>query len=208
MQMIESVDANTLEIAVDEQSAEMKATDLKAEVHPVEAISEEQTARKIEAALLTADRAIGPARLAEALDGISAKQVSQAVSQLNEEYEKTNRSFRIETVAGGWKMMTLQEYGPLLKALKKKSSKSRLSPAAMEALAIVAYRQPVLRAQIESIRGAASGEVLRGLMDVHLVKIAGRAEEIGRPILYGTTKTFLEVFGLSSLEDLPKVEGQ
>jgi segregation and condensation protein B len=83
---------------------------------------------------------------------------------------------------------------------------SRLSQAAMETLAIVAYRQPILRADIESIRGVASGEVLRGLLERQLVKIVGRAEVIGRPMLYGTSKRFLEVFGLASLDDLPRVE--
>jgi segregation and condensation protein B len=83
---------------------------------------------------------------------------------------------------------------------------SRLTPAALETLAIIAYRQPVLRADLEAIRGVACGEVLRGLLERRLVRIVGRAEELGRPMLYGTTKEFLQIFGLGSLKDLPKSE--
>ena len=163
-------------------------------------------AARVEAALLTSDRALPAAKLAEALGGLAPQAITDAIATLNGDYEKTGRSFRIEQVAGGWKVMTLPEYGDVLEALHKKRSESKLSPAALETLAIIAYKQPVLRAEIEAIRGAASGEVIRSLMERHLIKIVGRAEEIGRPMLYGTTKTFLEVFGLSSLKDLPQVE--
>lgn len=161
---------------------------------------------RVEAALLTSDRALPAAKLAEALGGLATQAINEAIETLNADYEKTGRSFRIEAVAGGWKVMTLPEYGDVLDALHKKRGESKLSPAALETLAIIAYKQPVLRAEVEAIRGAASGEVIRSLMERHLIKIVGRAEEIGRPMLYGTTKTFLEVFGLSSLKDLPQVE--
>lgn len=163
-------------------------------------------AMRVEAALLTSDRPVGVTQLAEALGASSVKMVHAAVDQLNTQYEQTGRSFRIELVAGGYQVMTLPQLGPVLEALNRNRQQTRLSPAALETLAIVAYRQPVLRAEIESIRGVACGEVLRSLMERRLVKIAGRAEEIGRPMLYGTTRTFLEVFGLGSLSDLPKVE--
>ena len=92
-------------------------------------------------------------------------------------------------------------------ASRKSNRVIRLSPAAMETLSIIAYRQPVMRAEIEAIRGVACGEVLRGLLERRFVRIAGRAEELGRPMLYGTTKDFLRVFGLSGIDDLPEVEG-
>jgi len=161
---------------------------------------------KIEAALLTSDRAITTARLAELVDAPGVKAINQVIDRLNEQYEQTGRSFRIEQVAGGRQIMTLPEYADVLANLHKSRSQSKLSAAALETLAIIAYKQPILRAEIESIRGVACGEVLRSLMDRHLVKIVGRAEELGRPMLYGTTKSFLEVFGLSGLKDLPKVE--
>lgn len=166
--------------------------------------------RRVEAAVLTTDRPITPAKLAEALSGdgntVAAKHVNKAVKLLNGFYEESGRSFRVEQVAGGFQVMTLPEYADVLANLHKKRQESKLSPAAMETLAIIAYKQPIIRAEIENIRGVACGEVLKSLMERHLVKIVGRAEEIGRPMLYGTTKQFLEVFGLGNLKDLPKVE--
>ncbi|MEM9914673.1 MAG: SMC-Scp complex subunit ScpB [Planctomycetota bacterium] len=169
----------------------------------------DEVSPKVEAALLTSDRAMTSGKIAEAL-GLNfpggSKPVNEAIAKLNGEYEATGRAFRIEQVAGGWQVMTLPEFADVLAALHKTKAQSKLSPAAMETLAIVAYKQPVLRADLEAIRGVACGETLRSLMERHLVKIVGRAEEIGRPMLYGTTKQFLEIFGLASLKDLPKVE--
>ena len=175
---------------------------------PVELSDEEKAelALKVEAALLTTERPMTAAKLGDLLGGLGAKAVNEAAASLNQLYEETGRSFRIEQVAGGLQVMTLPQYADVLTQLHKTRAQMRLSPAAMETLAIVAYQQPIMRAQIENVRGVACGEVLRSLMERHLVKIVGRAEEIGRPMLYGTTKGFLEVFGLSSLKDLPKVE--
>ncbi|MEE9404610.1 MAG: SMC-Scp complex subunit ScpB [Algisphaera sp.] len=161
---------------------------------------------RVEAALLTSDRAMTAGKLAEALELPVSKPVVQAIEQLNAAYESTGRSFRIEAVAGGYSVMTLPQYADVLLALKRTKGQQRLSPAALETLAIVAYKQPALRADIEAIRGVACGETLRSLMERHLIKIVGRAEEIGRPMLYGTTKQFLEIFGLANLKDLPSVE--
>ena len=171
---------------------------------PVKA--DDRLCRQVEAALMASDRPLPAAKLSELLDQASGKVIADAVAQLNASYEKTGRSFRVEQVAGGWQVMTLADYDDLLASMHKASQQSRLSPAAMETLAIIAYKQSILRADIEAIRGVACGEVLRSLMDRHLIKIVGRAEELGRPMLYGTTKTFLEVFGLASLKDLPKLE--
>ena len=161
---------------------------------------------QIEAALLTTDRPLPPAKLSELFDIAGNKAIAQAISQLNKLYESTGRTFRIEKVADGYQLLTLPEYAQVLTALHKTRQQTKLSPAALETLAIVAYKQPILRVDVEAIRGVACGEVLRSLMERRLVKIVGRAEELGRPMLYGTTKAFLEVFGLSSLKDLPQVE--
>lgn len=163
-------------------------------------------ALQVEAALMVSDRPLSPAKIAELIEGAAAKDINAAVDQLNKTYEDTGRSFRIEKVADGWQILTLPQFGDVLAALNKTKAQTRLSPAAMETLSIVAYKQPILRAEIETIRGVACGEVLRSLMDRKLVKIAGRAEEPGRPMLYGTTRKFLELFGLASLKDLPPVE--
>jgi segregation and condensation protein B len=101
-------------------------------------------------------------------------------------------------------MMTTPEHAPTLAAFHRTRSNSKLSRPALETLAIIAYRQPITRADLESIRGVACGEVLKSLMDRDLVRITGRAEELGRPMLYGTTKRFLDTFGLASTRDLPK----
>jgi len=134
------------------------------------------------------------------------QRVRGSIARLNEGYEQSGRAFRIIAVSGGYQVMTLPEHGEMLSRLRGDRQLSRLTPAALETLAIIAYRQPVLRADLEAIRGVACGEVLRGLLERRLVRIVGRAEELGRPMLYGTTKEFLQVFGLGNLKDLPRSE--
>lgn len=131
--------------------------------------------------------------------------VKAAVEILNSDYAKSGRSFRIEAVAGGFRLMTLPEHAPAVAAFHRSRQTARLSKSAIETLAIVAYKQPITRAELEAIRGVACGEVLKTLVDKRLVSIRGRAEELGRPLLYGTSKQFLDAFGLSSLNDLPSL---
>jgi segregation and condensation protein B len=161
---------------------------------------------EVEAFLFSARHPLTTARLVELTDRSSAKSVRQAVATLNQTYEQTGRAFRIEQVAGGYQMLTLPQFGDHLKRLHQNEADAKLTKAALETLAIIAYKQPILRADLEAIRGVASGETIRSLMEKHLVKIAGRAELPGRPILYGTTKRFLELFGLNTLKDLPLSE--
>jgi segregation and condensation protein B len=157
----------------------------------------------LEALLMATHHPLTAGRLAELL-GAKAPAVRRAIKALNEQYESTGRSFRVEQVAGGYQILTLAHHGDLLRKLHLKDADTRLTKPALETLAVIAYKQPILRADIESIRGVACGETIRSLMEKHLVKIAGRAEEPGRPILYGTTKRFLELFGLNGLKDLPQ----
>jgi segregation and condensation protein B len=159
----------------------------------------------VEAVLFASDESLSDARLAKIVE-TSVKQVRQCVKNLNEKYQANNNAFRIEQIAGGYQILTLSTYNYWLKQLLRARSDSKLSPAALETLAIIAYKQPVIRADIEAIRGVAAGEVIRTLCYKGLVKIVGRAEILGRPMLYGTTKKFLEVFGLNTLKDLPKKE--
>jgi segregation and condensation protein B len=160
----------------------------------------------VEAILFSADKPLPAGRISEIGELGGAKVVRETIKLLNGRYEQVGSSFRIREIAGGFQMQTLPEYADVLARLVKNRTESKLSQAALETLAIIAYRQPVLRADVESIRGVACGEVLRTLMERNLVRITGRAEEIGRPMLYGTTRYFLEVFGLASLEDLPNAE--
>lgn len=160
----------------------------------------------LEALLFSTHHPLTAGRLAELLDLDATKPVRNAIRSLNEQYESSGRSFRVEQVAGGYQLLTLPQHGELLRKLKQKESDAKLTKAALETLAIIAYKQPILRADVEAIRGVACGETIRSLMEKHLVNIAGRAEIPGRPILYGTTKRFLQLFGLNSLKDLPQSE--
>lgn len=159
----------------------------------------------VEAVLFASDESLTEGRLANIVE-TSTKQVRQHIKNLNDKYQANNNAFRIEQIAGGYQMLTLSPYNHWLKKLLRVRSDNKLSPAAMETLAIIAYKQPVMRADIEAIRGVAVGEVIRSLSYKGLVKIVGRAEVLGRPMLYGTTKKFLEVFGLNTLKDLPKAQ--
>ncbi|MBP7935790.1 MAG: SMC-Scp complex subunit ScpB [Phycisphaerae bacterium] len=169
-------------------------------------LGELSTERVIEAILFTSDAPLTLAKIVSIIGTGSAREVRKIIQELNKEYDKTGNSFRIEEIAGGFQMLTIPVYNTWLRRLRQSRQDSKLSPAAMETLAVVAYKQPVVRAEVESIRGVSAGETLNRLRELGLVKIVGRAEDVGRPMLYGTTKHFLEVFGLSSLEDLPAVE--
>lgn len=188
-------------------SKRSKAAD---DLAPGEACPDVPLPTRVEALLMASDRPLSEGRMAEilSLDGKNpGKRITGAIEELNTLYEQSGRSFRAQRLAGGWQILTLPALGPVLNRLHTERQQSRLSQPAMETLAIVAYRQPIMRAELEAIRGVASGEVLRSLLDRRLIKIVGRAEELGRPMLYGTTKEFLKVFGLASLEDLPSVKG-
>jgi segregation and condensation protein B len=160
----------------------------------------------IEAALFAADEPLTPRRLATAAglsDGVEARRLVRKLQAL---YDRGESAFQVEELAGGFQLLTRAEYHPWLLRLRRTGHDVRLSPAARETLAIVAYRQPIMRADIENIRGVQCSDVLRLLMEKGLIRIAGRHESLGRPVLYGTTKKFLQVFGLKSLRDLPPAE--
>jgi segregation and condensation protein B len=179
------------------------------ETAPTSTLDEEfepNTATIIEALLFATDEPLPARKIAEILEFGDVRDVKSRIAELNAEYEQSGRSFRIESVAGGFQMMTIPPFNDWLTKLLRVRRESKLSGAAMETLAVIAYRQPVLRADIEAIRGVSVGDMVNRLRESNLVKIVGRAEEPGRPLLYGTTRRFLEVFGLSSLKDLPPVD--
>jgi segregation and condensation protein B len=169
-------------------------------------VSEDVDMRLLEALLLSTHHPLTAGRIAELMELPATKPVRQAIKDLNTQYDESHRAFRIEQVAGGYQILTLPEFGEHLKKLHQREVDAKLTKAALETLAIIAYKQPILRADIEAIRGVMCGETIRSLMEKRLVNIAGRAEEPGRPILYGTTKRFLEIFGLNTLKDLPQSE--
>ena len=162
--------------------------------------------QRLEAVLLLAREAISTRKLgryANLADGTEARTLA---GRLNRLYDQHGCAFHIQEVAGGLQLMTRSRFSPWIRRMAGIPPEFRLSAPAMETLAVVAYRQPVLRAEIEAIRGVGCGEVLRQLMERDLVRIRGRSEELGRPYLYSTTRRFLQLFGLRTLDELPRAE--
>ncbi|MCA9752853.1 MAG: SMC-Scp complex subunit ScpB [Gemmatimonadetes bacterium] len=167
---------------------------------------EELLESAVEAVLFSSEVPLPAQRLSE-LVSAEKRDVLAAIDRLNVFYGDTHRSFRVAPLAGGFQLVTTPENAPVLTKLHKEKVPTRLSRAALETLAIIAFKQPVTRAEVDSIRGvSASDRVLRHLMDRKLVRLAGRAEAPGRPLLYATTREFLGYFGLSSVKDLPRTD--
>ena len=160
----------------------------------------------VEGALFSAKEPVSYRRLAMLVGMPDATAARSAVNQINRRLDAECRAFRIEEVAGGVQMLTRKEFATWVRRRPEVPSEQLLSQAMLETLAIIAYRQPIVRAEIEAIRGVNCDEILRQLMQRNLVRIAGRDEELGRPYLYETTRTFLHLFGLTSLDNLPKLQ--
>jgi segregation and condensation protein B len=159
----------------------------------------------IEALLFATPEPLTQRRLANALGIKDAKVISSTVVQLQTEYDSQRRGIQIQETASGYQMLTRELFGPLILRLRHRKRRPTLSPAALETLAIVAYRQPIIRAELEAIRGVESSGVLRNLIDMGLVESVGRKEVLGRPTMYGTTLDFLHGFGLKDLDELPSI---
>ncbi|HEY4233137.1 MAG TPA: SMC-Scp complex subunit ScpB [Lacipirellulaceae bacterium] len=164
-----------------------------------------QTLRRsrLEAVLLLAREPLSLRKLAQSANLTDATEARTLLTELRRCYDARGCAFGVEQLAGGYQLMTRPQFAHWLRPLVPAEQEIRLSPPALETLAVVAYRQPVLRAEVEAIRGVTCGEILRQLMDRDLLRIVGRSEELGRPLSYGTTKRFLHVFGLSNLDGLP-----
>jgi len=161
---------------------------------------------RLEAVLFLSREPFSSRRLAQLAGLANGTEARTLVRKLNELYDSSGCAFRAVEVAGGFQLMSRPKFAPWLRRLHAATEEVRLSAPAMETLAVVAYRQPVLRAEVEAVRGVQCGEILRQLMERELVRIAGRSEELGRPFLYGTTRRFLQVFGLRHLDELPRAE--
>lgn len=160
----------------------------------------------LEGALLVADEPLTVRRLAAAVGLQDGTEVRRLLRKLQGLYDQDGTAFQVEEVAGGFQLLTRPEFHPWLTRLRRTGTDLRLTAATRETLAIVAYRQPIMRADIEGIRGVHCGEILRQLMEKGLIRIAGRDQSLGRPVLYATTRKFLQIFGLRSIRDLPQVE--
>jgi len=162
--------------------------------------------RSIEALLFASDTPLSLNRLMSITGASSTKEIKTALESIDEFYRKHRRSFEIVEVAGGFQITTLPEHADVVARLFKSRRKSRLSQPALETLAIIAYKQPISRMGIESIRGVNSEGVLSTLVERELIAISGRGEGLGRPFLYSTTRKFLEYLGLKDHKDLPDME--
>ena len=160
----------------------------------------------VEALLFAADAPLAAQRLVELAGFSQPEEAKQAILELNQKYQECGNSFRIREIAGGFQMYTLPEYSSWIEAMYAKIRKQRLSKAALEALSIIAYKQPVTRVEIDHIRGVQSDAALKTLLERELVTISGRAQTVGRPLLYGITEKFLLQFGLNDLSELPKLQ--
>jgi segregation and condensation protein B len=161
---------------------------------------------RLEAVLLIADEPLPARRLADVVGLADATEARRLIDRLKELYDDDDSAFQIEELAGGYQLLTRPRYHPWLARLKRTGHEVRLTPTALETLAVIAYKQPIMRAEVEKVRGVSCGEVIRQLMEKGLVRVAGRHDSLGRPQLYGTTKRFLQVFGLNTIKDLPEVD--
>ncbi len=164
----------------------------------------ETLASIVEAILFAAGEPLTTAQISRAIGGTSARAVREAVTRLGASYEERERAFEVVEIAGGYQLLSRREFAPYLRKARRQRDMKKLSPAAIETLAIIAYNPRIIRAEIESIRGVGCGPILRGLAERKLVRTAGRSDKLGSPLMYETTREFLDHFGLSSLRDLPK----
>lgn len=217
-----SIDATACDLSagevVSEGSEDSAATDVSAEAESagassaevapandgaVQAIAERELRGIVESLLFVSPEPLSVQRLVAIMGDVTKADVAQALRGLGEELEQEGRGVRLVEIAGGFRLVTKQEYATWIKRLDKTKSATKLSRSALESLAIIAYKQPIVRSEIEEIRGVETSGVVRTLLERKLVRIVGRKEVPGRPIMYGTTKFFLEHFGLNDLTQLP-----
>jgi segregation and condensation protein B len=188
------------EQAADEDRAAAEAAD---RADAADERGPDELANELLALIFASPDPLSTGRLAALLGLQGSKAVSEALGVLAARLEDQNLPLVLRSVAGGWRLFTRSDMGEVLGALTERRPE-RISPAALETLSIIAYRQPVTKAEIEAIRGVGSGPVLRSLVDRRLARVVGRADQPGAPLLYGTTREFLEKFGLDSLAELPR----
>lgn len=190
-----------------EDDIEQADQDTRAEQpEPVEMLGREETRQALYALLFVSDRPLSAPRLAEALGGIDTDIVVNLLEELETEIQAMPLPYTLKSIAGGYQLVTKPDYAPVVRRLFQIKKSKRLSRAILETLAIIAYRQPVTRADVESIRGVSVSHAFEQLQEKRLIKVSGVAELPGRPKLYRTTDEFLIHFGLKSLKELPSIE--
>lgn len=187
-----------------EPAPESSSPEARVVLGPGESKTDEELKREIAALLFASSEPLSTQRLVALLERPAPARVQAALETLRTELEAGSLPVILKRIAGTWRLLTDSSLGDVIGRLRDEPKPERISAAALETLAIIAYRQPVSKAEIEAIRGVQAGPVLRSLVDRGLVRITGRAELPGQPLLYGTTRDFLERFGLSALKDLPR----
>lgn len=167
---------------------------------------EDNVASVVEALLFVSEKPLTLEQIKNALDSLETSEIRRVIEGLNAGYEQSSRGIRIAEIAGGFQMITSSWVAPFLKKLYKQRHVEKLSRPALETLAIIAYKQPVTKSEISALRNVNIDGVTGTLLDKDLIRVAGRKKAPGRPRVYGTTRQFMEHFGLKSLEDLPKIE--
>jgi len=160
----------------------------------------------VEAVLFAAAEPVHPKEIAAAFEGATESEVAAAIDALRERYAAGQGGLTVEQVAGAFRLATKPEVGAIVRQFFRQRNRTRLSPAALETLAIIAYRQPITVPEIQAMRGVDPSGSLKGLLEKSMVRILGRKKVVGNPLLYGTTKQFLVHFALNRLEDLPSIE--
>lgn len=173
---------------------------------PAELLPSDDLKKIIETLLFITDRPVKPTRLAEVIENTDSRQVRAVIQELRDEYIAQGRAVQIVEIAGGFQMSTKAEYGRWVRRLYNEKMTTKLSAAALETLAIIAYKQPITRAEMEAIRGVDVAGPLERLLERSLVRVVGKKDTIGRPMVYGTTDEFLRMFGLNKVSELPDLQ--
>ncbi len=199
-----SGEATLAPAAASEPVAEGTAVPSGAEAPLPSELSEAELERDLAALLFVASEPLSKGRLSQLVGGLPEKRVLEALASLNQRVAAAGLPWELREIAGGWQIFTTTDVAETVALLGKSRKDEKLSGAGLETLAIVAYRQPVTKAEIEAIRGVQVGPILRTLVDRGMVKVGGRSDDPGHPLLYVTTRKFLDTFALASLDDLPR----
>ncbi len=219
-QTVQPIDSESLpsdeavEVVIEASEAPERAEDAAEGAATVESMDEPalkiesvaQAKAIVEALLFSAGDPVSLKRLSKAMGGMNVNDVRGIVAQLMEDYEQSQRGLQVIEMAGGFQLSTRPEYADWILELTGQKRRSPLTSAALETLAIIAYKQPITRAEVDAIRGVESGGVVRTLLDLELIEVKGRKEVLGKPQLYGTNEKFLRAFGLKQLEELPSIQ--
>jgi len=197
------------ELVVAEEQAAPEASEPERDPEPErEPLSDEEHLRAVAALVFASPEPISARKLAALIAGAERKgdvaRATAALEAIGAKLRESGLPLELRSIAGGWQILTTPDTSEVVKRLFQERKAERISPAALETLAVIAYRQPVTKAEIEAIRGVQVAPILRSLVDRDLVRVVGRADVPGHPLQYGTTKTFLDRFGLSGIEDLPR----